>query len=233
VTGIRPDRPPTTKGIQPDRPPASPTVPTSPTVPVKKTIPALRVPQDWTDGVLLDKITEGLRALADKNLPGYRITAENTDEAREVRIQWKAQAYDVPQPGGTPDAPPQTVRQMGPAEDGMILLARLAKTGPGERPRKVDHGGLWTSRENVVYVQPLGRYLNIDIHTGAKTDRKLVALFSMHFGWFQGEKVTSETYTVPQPPAAEPAPPGPKPQPSDPVTRGIRPDRPAPKATEP
>ncbi len=237
VTGIRPDRPPTTKGIQPDRPPTvptaptSPTTPTAPTAPVKKTIPALRVPADWTEGVLLDKITEGLRALAEKNLPGYRIMAQNTDAAREVRIQWKAKAYEVPEPGATPDAPPQTVRRMGAAEDGMILLARLQKTGPGERPRKVDHAGLWTTRENVVYVQPLGTYLNIDIDIGAKTDGKLVALFSAHRGWFQGEKVTSETYTVPQPPTAEPAPPGPKP--SDAVTRGSRPDRPPPKAAEP
>ena len=224
---MRPDKPAEAqKGVRPDIPAGTDTTKQD-DLQKQVAVTALKVPDEWNEQKFADVLATRLKALAEKSLPDAKVTVQNDDKGRRIRIEWKTQKYD-PQ---APQTPPVAVLgarpsalETGPAADGLILEAWLdAQLDLANRPKVLDNGGRWETRKDQVFVLPLKKCLKFDASWGAKTDRQIIATFSTAQRWFEGESVSTQTYVPPNDPATTPNPA---------TSRGARPDRPAPKPQE-
>jgi len=239
--GVRPDRPPAPTGIQPDRPPtpAPPSPPAPPAPRPAESAPAepaavrtILVPAAWSSEDLASAVFLRLKPLADAYLPGHALAYANTDGDRRVRIEYRAQTYDVPRPTGKAGEASVTRRETGPSADGLILTVWLEReTGQAVRPQVLDNAGLWKTRLDEARVEPLGTYLKINVDYGDRTPGVLVRFFGSPAAWFTvappESAVTTQAHRAlpPEPPTFEPA--GARPRDLDLRSAGVRPDRPA------
>lgn len=217
--GIRPDRPPITPGVppghmpaaggaRPDRPkPATGDTATGETATDEQAEPAvvtLAVPAEWTEQDALRAFARGLKHLSAKLLPKHTFTFKDGEDGR-IHIAWKTQEYRLTVPSNK--AGDTKVRDVtGPAADGLILTVWIAKDkGQAVRPQALDHDGKWKTDLKQVQLLPLKTNLMFNLDYGAEAKKDLLGTFASPQVWYR-------YHTAPDP--------------SEPVTRGIRPDRP-------
>ena len=195
-----------TRGIRPDRPEPKPPS-TGETATAEKPKPAtetLTVPADWDEQDALRAFARGLKHLSAKLLPKHTFTFKEGEDG-QIRIAWKTQEYRLTVPSKK-SGDTEVVDATGPAADGLILTVRVEKEpDQADRPQTLEHAGYWKTDLKQVQLVPLKTYLKYNLDYGPKVEKKLLTTFSSPRVWYQ-------FHTAPDP--------------SDPVTRGIRPDRP-------
>jgi len=205
--GVPPGHMPAAGGARPDRPRPD----TGPTVTKEaddeKAEPAVRklaVPADWTEEDALRAFARGLKHLSAKLLPKNAFTFKDGEDGR-IRIAWKTQEYKVEVPANK-SGDTEVRDETGPAEDGLILTVWIEKQeGQAQRPQTLDRGGQWKTDLGQVQLLPLKTRLLFNLEYGARTKKPLLGTFSSPQVWYRYRTM---------------------PDPSEPVTRGIRPDRP-------
>ncbi len=194
--GIRPDRPPTTKGIRPDKPQ---TKPKEDAPPEKKPIISrtLTLPAKWNEKAAYDNLAKGLKRLADKHLPKHKFIYSVADSGqRYIRVEFKPKVHDVPttdrKTGET-----EIRRKTGPEADGLLLTVWIEKRLiEADRPHVRDNAGLWKTKVDQVFLRPRKTYLKFNLHYGPKTDKGLIATFSSPSGWVNSASEAALTTKV-------------------------------------